>query len=82
MADAKPVMVKVEAIKLHSTAGQAYDVGDTYEVPEADVDNLATLGMAVRVDRVAHAKAAAKAKPAAATGKRTSSNKPRKAAKK
>jgi hypothetical protein len=54
----KPKMVEVEAIKYHTNAGEAYDVGDTYDVDEAAVDNLAHLGMAIRVDRKAVAKAA------------------------
>ena len=63
----KPVQVTVEAIKAHTNAGESYDVGDTYDVDEAAVDNLAHLGMAIRVDRKAAAKAATKAaeKPAA-----------------
>ena len=61
MADEKPKMVTVEALKYHTTAGEAYDVGDTYDVPEHAVENLITQGMAVRVDRVAAAKSAAKA---------------------
>lgn len=66
MADEK--LVKVEALKYHTTAGEEYHVGDTYNVPESAVDNLVNLGMAVRVDRVEAAKAAVKAaeKPAKA----------------
>lgn len=48
--------VTVEALKSHTAAGEAYDVGDTYSVDEAAVENLAVQGMAARVDRVAHAK--------------------------
>ena len=61
-----PKKVKVEALKYHTTAGEEYQIGDTYDVEEAAVENLTTQGMAVRVDRVAHAKAAEKAaaKPA------------------
>jgi hypothetical protein len=63
----KPRQVTVEAIKFHTNAGESYDVGDTYDVDEAAVDNLTHLGMAIRVDRKAVAKAAAKpAKPAKA----------------
>jgi hypothetical protein len=61
MADEKPKTVKVEALKYHTNAGEAYDVGDTYDVDEAAVDNLVHQGMAVRVDRAAVAKASAKA---------------------
>lgn len=61
MADEKPVKVKVEALKFHSNSGADYQVGDTYEVDEAAVDNLVNQGMAVRVDRAAVAKASAKA---------------------
>ena len=61
MADAKPAKVTVEALKYHTTAGQEYQVGDTYDVDEGAVDNLALQGMAVRVDRAAVAKAANKA---------------------
>jgi hypothetical protein len=67
MAEVKPMMVTVEAIAPHSNAGESYDVGDTYEVPEEAVDNLGHLGMAIRVDRVGRAKA--KAKPAAKAAK-------------
>ena len=63
MVDEK--MVKVEALKFHTTAGEEYQVGDTYNVPESAVDNLVNLGMAVRVDRVEAAKAAAKPAKAA-----------------
>lgn len=67
MADEKPKLVMVEALKYHTTAGEVYDVGDTYQVPEHAVENLAVQGMAIRVDRVAAAKAAAKtSKPAKA----------------
>jgi hypothetical protein len=70
MAEVKPMTVKVEALKYHTNAGKAYQVGDTYEVDEAGVDNLVHQGMAVRVDRVAHAKKVAKpAKPAKAAKK-------------
>jgi len=64
MADEKPKTVQVETLKYHTNAGKEYQVGDTYDVPEAAVDNLAHLGMAIRVDRVAVAKAA-KSKPVA-----------------
>jgi hypothetical protein len=58
-------MVKVEAIKFHTNAGEEYQVGDTYDVEESAVDNLAAQGMALRTDRAAVAKkAAAPAKPA------------------
>jgi hypothetical protein len=62
----KPKQVKVEALRYHTNAGEAYDVGDTYEVDETAVDNLVSQGMAVRVDRAAVAKAATQAveKPA------------------
>lgn len=67
-APAASPMVKVESIKYHTNGGQAYEVGDTYDVAEDAVDNLVNQGMAVRVDRVAQAKRAQKAavKPAAA----------------
>jgi hypothetical protein len=60
MADEKPKMVKVEALKFHTNAGKAYEIGDTYDIEESAVDNLSHQGMAVRVDRVAVAKQAAK----------------------
>lgn len=60
MADDKPKMVKVEALKYHTNAGQEYQVGDEYEVEESAVDSLGTLGFAARVDRAAVAKAATK----------------------
>jgi hypothetical protein len=49
--------VTVEALKPHTNAGESYDVGDTYDVDHSAVENLAVQGMAVRTDRVAHAKA-------------------------
>jgi hypothetical protein len=66
MADEKPKKVKVEALKYHTNAGEAYEVGETYEVDEAAVDNLVHQGMAVRVDRAAVAKAESKAAEKAA----------------
>lgn len=57
MAAETPKKVTVEALKYHTTAGESYDVGDTYDVDETAVDNLVAQGMAVRTDRVAHAKA-------------------------
>lgn len=66
MAEVKPMMIRVEALKVHSTEGKEYQIGDTYDVPESAVDNLATLGMAVRVDRAAHARKAAAPKKASA----------------
>jgi hypothetical protein len=68
MADQTPKKVKVEAIKYHTNAGKEYQIGDTYEVDESAVDSLGTNGMALRVDRAAVAKQAAKAaeKPAKA----------------
>ncbi len=60
MAD-KPKTVKVEAIKPHSYNAVAYEVGDTYDIDEQYVDSVAAQGMAIRVDRVAHAKAEKKA---------------------
>jgi len=47
--------VTVEAIKYHTNAGKAYQIGDTYEVDESAVDNLVAQGMALRADRVEHA---------------------------
>ncbi len=64
MAEVKPMMVKVEALKDHSTAGKNYGVGDTYEVAEDAVENLAIQGMAVRTDRAAVAKKSAAPKKA------------------
>jgi hypothetical protein len=65
MADEKPKKVTVEAIKFHTNAGEAYEIGDSYDVDESAVDSLAANGFAIRVDRAAHAKKAAKpAKPA------------------
>lgn len=61
MADEKPKKVKVEALKYHTNAGEEYQVGDTYDVDEAAVDNLAHLGFAVRVDRAEVARSQAKA---------------------
>lgn len=58
MAD-KPVTVKVETLKYHTNAGKEYQVGDTYDVDEAAVENLVNQGMAVRSDRVAVAKQSA-----------------------
>jgi hypothetical protein len=56
-----PKTVTVEAIKAHSYNGKAYAIGDTYEIDEQFVDSVAAQGMAVRLDRVAHAKAQADA---------------------
>lgn len=71
----KPTQVTVEALKAHTNAGESYDVGDTYDVDEAAVDNLALQGMAARVDRVAVAKeqrrTAEKAEAARRSGKKT-----------
>ena len=69
MATDAPKKVTVEALKYHTTAGEAYDVGDTYEVDESAVENLVVQGMAVRTDRVAHAKAQTKALETTASGK-------------
>lgn len=74
MAEGKQ-MIEVEALKDHSTAGKNYSVGDTYEVPEDAVENLAVQGMAVRTDRVAAAKKAAK--PADAPAKPARASKPK-----
>jgi hypothetical protein len=60
MADEKPKTVTVEAIRAHSYQGESYDVGDTYEIDEAFVASVGAQGMAVRADRVAHAKQQAK----------------------
>lgn len=54
-------MVTVEALKYHTNAGEEYQAGDTYEVEESALDNLAYLGMAVPVDRAERARGAAKA---------------------
>ena len=56
----KPKKVTVEAIKWHTNAGEAYDIGDTYEVDEEAAAGLAIQGMAIRTDRVAEAKKAEK----------------------
>lgn len=65
MSEVKPMMIDVEALKVHSTDGKEYQIGDKYQVPESAVANLQHLGMAIPVDRVARAKKAAKAsKPA------------------
>jgi hypothetical protein len=66
MADEQPKKVTVEALKFHTNAGEAYQVGDTYDVEEHAVDNLTNLGMAVRTDRVNVAKADTKAAETAA----------------
>lgn len=60
MADDTPKTVKVEALQWHTHQGTAYDVGDTYDIDEQLVDSVQFQGKAVRVDRVQHAKAAAK----------------------
>lgn len=80
--------IKLEAIAPHSYNGKAYEVGDTYEFVPIDnpnsgfsvadqVDSLRLQGHAVRVDRAAVAKAAAKA----AEASRESASKPAPAAK-
>jgi len=58
--DEKPKKVTVEAIKWHTNAGETYDVGDTYDVDEDAAASLAIQGMAIRTDREAVAKKAAK----------------------
>jgi len=60
MSEDKPKKVTVEALKSHTHAGEAYEVGDTYDVDEAAVESLQVQGMAIRTDRVAVAKHAAK----------------------
>lgn len=79
MAEVKPMTVKMEALKYHTTDGKEYNVGDTYDVPDHAVDNLVAQGMATRVDRVAHARreASAAATPAK-TAKAPRATKPRK----
>lgn len=59
--DEAPKSVKVEALKYHTNSGSEYEVGDTYEVPEDEVDNLVIQGMAARVDRVKVSKEAREA---------------------
>lgn len=66
MAEVKPMMIEVEALKPHSTAGKNYAVGDKYDVPEDAVENLSIQGMAARTDRVAAAKKQESAAKAAA----------------
>ena len=61
MDETKSATVKVEALKAHSYNGKNYAVGDTYDIDAQYVDSVFNQGMAVRVDRVAHAKAEAKA---------------------
>lgn len=58
--DEKVKKVTVEAIKWHTNGGESYDVGDTYEVDEDAAASLAINGFAIRTDREAVAKKAAK----------------------
>jgi hypothetical protein len=81
MAAETPKKVTVEALKYHTTAGEEYQVGDTYQVDEAAVENLTAQGMAVRVDRVAHAREQAKALTSSKTGELKPLKAGRKAAK-
>lgn len=60
MADA-PKTVKVEALEWHTHQGEEHNIGDTYDIDEQLVDSVQAQGKAVRVDRVAVAKEAAKA---------------------
>lgn len=48
-------LVTVEALKYHTHDGKAYNVGDTYDIEARYVESVAAQGMAVRVDRAAHA---------------------------
>lgn len=61
MADEKPKTVTVEALQWHTYNGKEYAVGAKYEIDEALADSVAAQGKAVRVDRVAVAKAQDKA---------------------
>lgn len=54
--DQKPEMVTMEALQWHTYNGQAYAIGETYELPADLVDSLTAQGKAVRADRVEHAK--------------------------
>lgn len=81
MAEVKPMMVKVEALKYHTTDGREYQVGDKYDVPESAIENLAAQGMAVRVDRAAVARKARSAAKSKAKASRSVVSKVRKAAK-
>ena len=58
--DEKAKKVTVEAIKWHTNAGEAYDIGDTYDVDEDAAASLAINGFAIRTDRVEVAKKAEK----------------------
>lgn len=63
MTDSK---VSVTALKYHTTNGKAYNAGDTYEVPEGEVENLVAQGMARPTNEAKHdAKAASIAPPPA-----------------
>ena len=62
--DDTPKTVTVEALQAHTYNGKSYDVGDVYEIDEQYAESVAAQGKAVRVDRVDHAKAQAKAAPA------------------
>jgi len=58
----KPKTVTVKALQPHTSFGQAYSVGDEYEIDEAFVDSVEAQGKAVRVASPA-AKPAAKSHP-------------------
>jgi hypothetical protein len=48
MADT-PKTVTVTTLKWHTHGGKAYDVGDTYDVPESEVESLQAQGMAASI---------------------------------
>lgn len=52
--------VKVEALAYHTYNGQAYQVGEIYDIDEQYADSVAQQGKAVRMDRVARAQVAVK----------------------
>lgn len=54
-------MVQMEALQYHTYNGEAYEVGDTYDLPENLVDSVTLQGKAARTDRVEVARASRQA---------------------
>jgi hypothetical protein len=60
MADAKAKTISVTALKYHTHQGKEHQEGSTYDVDEAQVENLIAQGMAKPTDQVKQEQAAAK----------------------
>ena len=51
---ARIVPVPVKALQLHTYHGQSYDVGETYDCDDQDVETVEVQGKAVRVPTTEH----------------------------